>query len=132
MTNHYGARTDNREIAEELRKEGMTLQEIADRLGVSRQRVSQYLKTGTVCEERFRAVRETGCIYPGLREWMNYNRCSPNALLVKMGHPFHGTSATRLRNKLDGTTELTISDIKEIMECTGLSFEELFVDTGRN
>ena len=57
-----------------LREQGMTYAQIADKLGISKQAVAQALSQYN--PKQFRFIKETTCIYKGLREWMNKNKVS--------------------------------------------------------
>lgn len=116
--------TKNREVALKMRGEGMTCQQIADELGVTRQRVAQYCAGANVKYYRF--CSEKICIYTGLRDWMNENKVNITALLQMIGYVYAPGSNKRWKAKLSGETSLKIDEIKKILAVTGLTFEQAF------
>ena len=123
--------TKNREIAIEMRDKGMTFQQIADELGVTRQRVAQYC--AGVNAKYYRFYGEKTCIYVGLRDWMNENKVNITVLLQMMGYVFAPESNERWKAKLSSETALKIDEIKKILEVTGLTFEQAFGEVeGKN
>lgn len=123
--------TKNREIAIEMRDKGMTFQQIADELGVTRQRVAQYC--AGVNAKHYRFCGEKTCVYVGLREWMNENRVSTTVLLQMMGYVYSPGSTDRWRGKFAGENAFKIDEIKKILEVTGMTFEQAFGEVeGKN
>lgn len=107
-----------------LRDQGLTYQEIADRLGISRQAVNMSLAGYN--PRLFRHVTETGCIYPNLRRWMNDNKVSPRELTRRIGYePFQG-NIVRTENRLRGSLEMKKSFIDGVLRVTGMKYEEAF------
>lgn len=121
---------DKRSMAIDMRKSGMTMQRIGEELGVSKQRVYQYLATtdGMVQSRRYFPIKPSVCIYEGLREWLNSNCCGMAQFLDLLGYEYNPTQAKRYRDKLmsESGNCLRISDIKRILSATGLTFEECF------
>nr|DAJ48863.1 MAG TPA: Protein of unknown function (DUF2774) [Caudoviricetes sp.] len=107
-----------------MRDKGMTFQQIADELGVTRQRVAQYC--AGVNAKHYRFCGEKTCVYVGLRNWMNENRVSITALLQMMGYVFAPESNERWKRKLAGKSALRIDEIKRILAVTGMTFEQAF------
>ena len=60
----------------------MTYQEIADKYGVSRQVVGQACGKANPC--RFRFWKDTACIYPNVRNWLNDNKISKSELVRRL------------------------------------------------
>lgn len=116
--------TRNREIAIKMRENGMSFQQIADELGVTKQRVSQYC--AGVNAKHYRFCGEKTCIYVGLRDWMNRHGVNTTVLLQMMGYVYNPGSTERWRGKFAGKSALRIDEIKKILAVTGLTFEQAF------
>lgn len=115
---------EKRAIAFEMREQGKTLQEIADTLGVTKQRVAQYFAgTKYAAGRHYRKVRS---IYPNLANWMYENNFCIATLLVNMGYQYTADNALRLKRRVNGDAEFRMRDIKKILELTGMTFEECF------
>ena len=102
-----------------LRLEGLSLEEIAKRFGVSREWVRQCLYG--YCKGR--RGRPFKCVYIGLKHWIIRSE-------ISMPHLFEKTSAFKnisvLRRCLAGEQRLTMEQIKDLMDVTGMTFEEAF------
>ena len=101
-----------------MRSEGMTIQKIADHYGCSRQNISEILCRA---HGKRRATHKNKCIYPGISRWMHENGYS----ITKMCEEF-GMNKGTLGKYMQGTRDIRIRTIREIMRITGLSFEEAF------
>lgn len=113
----------NREHATELRKQGLTYREIAEILGVSKQRVAQYFTDIANKPLYYRPFRS---IFSGLNEFMNEREYGVTWLVVHMGYSQSGNKQAQLKNKLAGRTEFKLSEIKKVLSATGMTFEECF------
>lgn len=100
-----------------MRLEGHTLQEIADKYGVTKQAVSQLLPHGLNKYENY----AKGCIYPAIARWMIKNRMSYLSFSNKIG-----INNMTLRNALIGASSPTKVNIDGILRVTGLKYEEAF------
>lgn len=109
---------DKQEIVT-MRVNGFTLQEIADKFGVSRQNISLFLNG--LSRNRKRSCRK--CIFPGLKAWMNQNNVSVTQFYESVG--CWGSYPT-LFHRLAGKYEFTLSEIKAVLAHTGMTFEEAF------
>ena len=119
---------DKKEQMRLMRREGASYREIAQAFGCSYQNVAQIL--GKYDETKFRPFREKDCVYPGLRKWLNDNKCSRRELFRKMhGKNMGGTSVQTLSNRLHGERGFTMNEINIIISVTGLTYEQLFLDT---
>jgi transposase len=108
----------------DLRKQGLTNKEIAEKLGLSRQTVGQILATYN--PSYFRHFDEKGCIYKGLREWLNKNKVSRTELIRRTGYLPHTTKIERLSLCLKGEVEFKKCEIDDILAITGLTYEQAF------
>ena len=107
--------------AQELRDAGWTCQAIADLLGVSKQYISQILRADEISYVPIR-----GICYPGLRQWLSAHRYGMPKLLDALGYQYSGNASVYLHKRLQGKTEFRISEIREILKLTGLTFEDAF------
>lgn len=103
----------------QMRVNGFTLQEIADKFGVTRQYVSKYLIG--LASDRKRKCKKN--IFPGLRSWMERNNVSAKML-------FEGTGAwgsyPTMFHRLNGKYDFTLKEIKAVLSYTGMTFDEAF------
>lgn len=102
-----------------LRLEGNTLQEIADRFCITRERVRQILLSTESL--RIRTPELPDCVYPNLAKWLNENRYSCSSFAKKVG-VCPGTVYKTLRGN-DGLRKETID---KILKETGMSYEQAF------
>ena len=109
-----------------LRDQGLTYREIAARLGVSYQAVAQ------VCAKhgfaQFRKIQPDGCVYPGLRNWMNEHFVSRQELYRRMydGRPCIGKAPHIIADRLRGKSTWRMDEIDRLLDVTNLTYEELF------
>ena len=113
-----------RECALELRAQGMTYKQIAESLGSSIGYISQLISAYN--PHYFRIITEEGCIYPGLRNWMNANQVSRAELVRRMGQVTWATTVATMGHLMRGKYEPTKGTIDGILKVTGLSYEECF------
>lgn len=106
------------------RDSGMTHQQIADKHGVSRQYVSQVC--ARYCAYRFYVYKESGCIYPNLRRWLNENRCSRAELTRRMGYSSDPVNQMRVGECLRGKINIRKDLIDKLLSITGMTYETLF------
>lgn len=109
------------------RVSGMTYEEIGRKYGVSKQRVGQIL--GKRNKHNFRAVKEDGCIFVNLRDWMNKNSISRAELVRMMGMRPNGETLARLRTYMTGANNPPKVYIDRMIAATGMNYEKLF-ETG--
>lgn len=100
-----------------MRLEGHTLQEIADKYGVTKQALSQFLPHGLNKYENY----AKGCIYPAIARWMIKNKMSYLSLSKSTG-----VNNVTLRVALSGKSSPTKFTIDGILKVTGLTYEEAF------
>ena len=105
-----------------MRLEGATYQEIADKYGITRQRVEAILKMRGPSNKKYEK-----CIYKGLREWLQQNNYKLTDLQNIISKKEQSQSSNSLRMKLSGERDFRLSEIKSIINLTGMTFEELFM-----
>ena len=118
-----------KEIALEMfkmRLDGATYQEIADKYGVTRQNVEQILKIREP-SKRHSKEKYKICIYKGLREWLEKNNYKLNDLQNIISKTKQRQAGNCLRMKLSGERDFRLSEINKIINLTGMTFEELFM-----
>lgn len=102
-----------------MKLDGKTLQEIGDEFGVSKQCIHQLLNRS--CKNRASSI----CIYKGLSEILCNNNLSIARFCEQLKLDLSPVSISR---KLSGKTDFKISEIKKILQVTGLTFEECFAE----
>lgn len=117
---------ENKEKAVEMfkmRLDGATYQEIADKYGITKQRVHAILAvSNSIKIQNYDFV-----IYKGLRNWMEMNKISI-AYLHRILHPnVSSNNACRTKDKLMGKIQFKLKDVIAIINETGLTFEYLFM-----
>lgn len=119
---------ETRDAARELRLQGLTFAEIGKRLGVSKQRAAQCCagmnpeRTAWACHEK-----DLDCIvYAGLKKWMFDKKVSVPELMRRIGLDTGSSRSKHFRNRLEGKTQLPITEIKKILAVTGGTFEQMF------
>lgn len=119
------ATTNNtRERATELRKKGLSCTEIAEELGVSRQRIHQIC--GSYGPGHFKTITEEQCTYPIWRKCMNENRITRNELIRRMGLAPHPRTSCVVGMWMRGEAFPRKSSIDKLIKATGLTYEQLF------
>lgn len=111
------------------RVSGMTLQQVAEKHGITRQYVSAItcrLGTG-----HFQLVSATRCVYPNLRRWMNEHRVGVTELACMVGKSMVANDIDKLRRVLRGETQPRKSLIDKLLSITGMTYEKLFAEEGR-
>ena len=109
----------------QMRMEGATYQEIADKCGISRQRVHQ--KIGKRQISRFKEISQERCVYVGLRNWMNTNKICIAELTRRIYGQNDPDSNCRTRGRLASNCDLIPKRfIDKILKITGLTYEEAF------
>lgn len=122
--NNNGVMQWKREQAIALRKKGMTYQEIADSMGVSKAYVAVLLDK-TVKTSNFHIWPIELSPYPVLTQWMNDNQMTRQELAEKLGYS-PSTSSCYIITKIMKTDKLTKKEIDKLLELTGMTYEELF------
>ena len=107
-----------------LRESGVTYAEIANKYGISKQRVYQLI--GGKDEKLFKPITTERCVYGGLRKWMNDNKVCVSELTRKIYGNYAPNSYERVKERLNGKCQFTKTYIDKILEITGLTYEEAF------
>lgn len=107
-----------------LREQGMTYKKIAETLGYSASYINQVC--GFTNHHRFQHITEDGCIYPGLRKWMNDNMVSRTELVRRMYKTPFPNTVKSLSAYMRGDYEPPKSVIDDILRVTGLTYEQCF------
>lgn len=96
--------------------EGSTYEEVAQKMGVSKQRIHQLIPNvgSTVRQSTF-------WIYPNIGRWMRCNRCT-----LKIMSNLLGCNAASLGRYMRGETQPDKLVIDKILEVTGMTYEEAF------
>ena len=112
---------------EKLLASGLNRREIAERYGCSRQNVDQMVARYNV--NQFKGFTEEGCVYVGLRNWLNENKCSLSELLRRIhGRNVSTGTRTQYSERLKGKVKFTMPEINAILGVTGKTYEELFLE----
>ena len=117
-------RKQRKEDMKKLYESGMSLQEIADEMGISRQRVHQII--GKQNKSLFKPFTAKRCVYAGLRKWLNDNKVSTAELTRRLYGNTHGENYERTRLRLCGSKELNKTYIDKLLKITGLTYDEAF------
>lgn len=107
-----------------MRIDGCTYQEIAEKFGVTRQRVQQIMAEFTGKERAKKSFNRTGFIYPNILEWMDEKGLSLAELSRIMG--IGEGNSSRTSKKMRGEIELRMFEIKAILKESGKTFEYMF------
>lgn len=112
-----------------MRVDGCTLQEIGDRFGITRERVRQVFNA-VACREANIQRGTENFTYPNLSKWMRTNDVSMSELWVRMGNKQANSGTTKISKLLKGDASLGLrmSQIKKILQITGMTFEEAFAE----
>lgn len=102
----------------EMKLRGLTYQEIADKYGISKQRVYSILNN----EITNRKFNSDDWVYKGLRSWMLENHINSEEL-----GKIINVTGTHVRRKLYGKTDFRLKEIVAIIKKSGLTFEQLFL-----
>ncbi len=109
---------------DKMKQEGKTYQQIADKFGVSKQRVYHIL--GKLGRRYFKAIEEKVVAYKGIRDWLNENKISFSEFCRLIYGYYCPELYQRTKGYLSKTHQIKIDIIKKILDITGLTFEEAF------
>ena len=120
---------EHKEEMLEMKKNGMTYQQIGDVFGLSRQRVFAII--GGTVKHLHRPITKEQCVYDGLRNWLNENKISRTYFCRMCNGIFHGGAYARFKYALMGAN-ITKQTIDRILSVTGLSYEVAFERSNNN
>lgn len=106
------------------RENGLTYKEIAEKYGVSKQAV--YQACAKMSPGHFKHYTTTQVIYPNLLRWLNKNRVCRAEMARRLGFAPWPKSFAKLSDWFSGRTFPQKKNIDQLIEITGLSYEELF------
>ena len=110
---------------EELRTNGATYKEIAEKYGCSYQNVAQVLARRNI--KQFRTITEKQCCFEGLRNWMNENKISVSEAARRAnGVNARGNTRRSLEDRLRGKRDMRRWEIDFFIDMTGMTYEQLF------
>lgn len=107
-----------------MRMDGYTYDSIAKKFNVSKQYVQAELSRSL--------KRKSNVKYPKLQEWLEINNISNKKFCEIIGsnaNVYNAMSVIR-KSRMSGETGFKIDEIKKILEYTGMTFEELFKESG--
>lgn len=119
-----GSVAETRAAMLKMRAEGKTQREISEITGYSMSRVSQLTAVHT--GKNFKRHSIKGCIYTGLRNWLNENSISQWQLVEMLGFEYTGRTAGRVREIMSGRRDPKKTDIDAFIRISGKKYEELF------
>lgn len=114
----------------QLAGDGYNYSEIARKVGVTRQYVTQVLRNSGTKLSDFRRMSEGQCIYPNLRNWWNDNRMNYHRFFELMEISYHNTNIERLHDYFKGTLNPRKDFIDRMIKATGMPYETLFYKEG--
>ncbi len=113
---------DRAEQMKELAAKGMSYTAIGHQMGVSKQRVWQILGAKNHTSKNITAEK---CVYPNIREYMNYNRINVSKLTTLLYGNSNSSQYQTVYRALRGA-DCHKSFIEGILRLTGMSYEEAF------
>lgn len=117
----------NIEIYREVRQKKNRQAKVAKEFGVTRQRVSQIVQQfdRAECDVYWKFNKSSSqVIYKGIRNWMRENNLSMTAF----GELLNQKRPDGIRSFLYGQANGNINMIRDILDVTGLTFEEAFAE----
>lgn len=113
----------------QMRLDGYTIQQIADKYGVTKQCIQQQLSIiAGNAKPRPRGIDER-VAYPNLAKWMIDNKVPKYKLSGMVGMTSKCT--TSIKAKLYGERDFSMTEIKKLLEITGQTFEYLFEEKSK-
>lgn len=112
----------------QMRMDGYTLQEIADKYGVTKQCIQERLSIlANGCRSRAKGIDEK-IIYPNLAKWISDNKIVKYKLSHMIGLSENNMATTAINKRLYGETDFSMSEIKMLLKATSDTFEHLFAE----
>ena len=115
----------------DMRENGATYQEIADAVGMSKQRVNKIIAKNA---PELKCIRGhhfdiEQIVYKGIYDHFKNNPHESLASFIKKLYGYYGNEAKKIKGFITGTsnkTLYTVPQIQKMCEVTGKTFEELF------
>lgn len=107
-----------------MRLAGLTLDEIGATFGVAGTTISTYIASLSSRKAGIPYSTWERVIYPAMRDWLDKNVSSHKMLVELLGR--NGEDPQLLTKKLYGRTCLKMKDIKDLLNLTGMTFEQAF------
>lgn len=111
---------DQKVEAYRMRLEGATLQSIAVKFGVSKERIRQIVPPIDGKTWKFEDMQNR-CVYPGIGQWLYEHRCTYTKLANLAGVPMATVSRW-----MNGVHKPNKDAIDKILKATGLTYEQAF------
>lgn len=112
----------------QMRLDGYTIQQIAEKYGVTKQCIQQKLSViANGYKPRPKGIDER-IVYPNLAKWISDNRIVKYKLAQMIGSSKNNASSQNINKKLYGERDFSMSEIKKLLELTGQTFEYLFAE----
>lgn len=108
-----------------MRLDGHSLQDIGNKLGVTREYVRQVLEKSVQKEAVMKKARDK-IIFPNIANWMEVNQISIGDLTVLMGYTSGNSNYAMISRRLRNLDIWRMKDILSILKVTGMTFEEAF------
>lgn len=99
--------------------DGCTLKEIADKFGISRQRISQMFSVQNIRVD----MAAESCVYPNIARWMIANKYGFAAIARVCEAPTNS-----VRYALTKSGSIKKGTIDSILRLTGMTYEEAFFE----
>lgn len=136
----YGVKPPKREFSKPMAdrdagiikdyENGLTLQNIGEKYGISKQRVYQVLlREGKVNHNKntFKPHTKGSIVFDGLRNWMNENKITDAEFSYKLSQKLgNSITPTRLNSLFRNYDYINYKTIVAILDITGLTFENCF------
>ena len=119
-------KTERKKEMIELKEQGYTYEAIANKYGISKQRVGQILHqnhNGRENDGRKRWILNENSAYPNLSKWIIENDITAGELAERIGITYVTLSAY-----LNGKRDMKLKTAKKICDVTGKTMQELFMD----
>lgn len=120
--------TENQKQALRLRAEDLTFEEIAEKMGCTRQYVSQLLNESISNRNYARTWRAREVVYPNINKWLIENNMSLSRFARECGY----TTSMPIRNCIIYARNTNKTVIDSILKVTGMDYEVAFHRDGDN
>lgn len=108
-----------------MRLNGCTYKEIAEKFGCSSQYIHQIIPDTNRNIALSHQLADV-CAYKGLSEYIEENNLTLLELTKTLRPTYKGYNGSHVKGWISGKRNFGISDIRKILELTGMTFEECF------